>query len=172
MDKEMWKVIPNTNDMYYVSSFGRVYSKKTNKLRKLYSDNKGYLQVDYVNVQGKRITRKVHRLVAELFVPGQSPSLVVNHKDGVKTNNLVDNLEWVTPQQNTIHMLVNNLKTKFPNNLPNKAQKVLCVELGVIYNSLQDASKTLGIHQSNITKVCQGTRKTAGGYTWQYIKED
>ena len=143
MHNEIWQPIPNTNSMYYISSLGRVYSKHT---------------------------KKIHRLVAELFITRHSENLIVNHIDGNKTNNHVSNLEWVTYKENTQHMLNNNLKKSFPNNLPNKEKPVLCVELNKEFNSMQEASRVLGIPQSSISKVCRGERKLAGGYTWKYIE--
>lgn len=170
MHNEIWQPIPNTNSMYYISSLGRVYSKHTNNFRKPYKDTKGYLMVDYRNIANRRITKKIHRLVAELFITRHSENLIVNHIDGNKTNNHVSNLEWVTYKENTQHMLNNNLKKSFPNNLPNKEKPVLCVELNKEFNSMQEASRVLGIPQSSISKVCRGERKLAGGYTWKYIE--
>ena len=167
---EIWKQIPDTNNMYYVSSFGRVYSKHTNKLRKLFKHNNGYLLVDYKNVHGKKITKKVHRLVAELFIPKPSDDLIVNHIDGDKTNNHIWNLEWVTHKENTQHMLKYGLKKSFPNNLPHKGKPILCIELDKIFNSMHEASKALSIPQRNISKACHGKRKHAGGYTWKFIQ--
>jgi len=169
MSKEIWKVIPNTNGRYYVSSYGRVYSKQRSKFRKLYPDTKGYLQVDYRDVDGRRITKKVHRLVAELFVNGMQLDLVVNHIDGNKRNNNYTNLEWVTHRYNTQHMLQLNLKKSFPNNLPNKAKPVLCVNTGQVFRSTVHASKVMGVGQSSISRVCHGVRPTVKGYTFRFI---
>ena len=169
---EAWKPIPNTNERYYISSFGRVYSKRNNILRKLNSCTHGYLQFDYNDNDGKRITMKVHRLVAILFVEGRQPNLIVNHIDGNKQNNYHTNLEWVTPKYNTQHMLDNNLKKHFPNNLPNKAKPVLCVETGQVFKSTIEASKKMGIHQPNISKVCNGVQPTTKGYTFRFIEEE
>lgn len=170
INNECWKPIPETNNLLYISTFGRVYSKHTNRFRKPYKDGKGYLMVDYRNTQNKRLCKKVHRLVAELFLYKRSHNLIVNHIDGDKTNNHISNLEWVTHKENTQHMLRHGLKTSFPNNLPHKEQPVLCVELDKVFKSMREASKSVGVPQSNISKVCRGQRKSAGGYTWKYIE--
>lgn len=148
INNECWKPIPETNNLLYISTFGRVYSKHTNRFRKPYKDGKGYLMVDYRNTQNKRLCKEVHRLVAELFLYKRSHNLIVNHIDGDKTNNHISNLEWVT----------------------HKEQPVLCVELDKVFKSMREASKSVGVPQSNISKVCRGQRKSAGGYTWKYIE--
>lgn len=89
-------------DGYYISSWGRVYSDKLNDFLKLNSTEKGYLRADlYKN--GKPVHKKVHRLVAEAFIPNPGKKPQVNHKDGNKQNNSVTNLEWVTNQENSYH---------------------------------------------------------------------
>ena len=169
MLNELWVAIPETNSMMFVSNFGNVYSLYSKNYRKPYPDTKGYLMIDYTDSTNKRITKKIHRLVAELFIHKSNENLIVNHIDGNKQNNHVNNLEWVTHKANTQHMLLHGLKKKFPNNLPHKAKRVLCVELDKVFESMCDASKITGVPQANISKVCRGVRNTAGGYTWKYI---
>lgn len=114
---EKWKTIPDTQKRYEVSNFGRVRSVERmiiystgrkhyhySKYIKLRFDAYGYLMFNIRN-KGKQQCFKVHRLVALLFIPNKYGKKEVNHKDGDKTNNRVDNLEWVTSSENKKHAI-------------------------------------------------------------------
>jgi len=97
---EIWKDLPGYEGLYQVSSLGRVYSLFYNRILKPFRNQKGYLRVD---LRGKkRTTKVVHRLVLEAFT-GPQPKLQVNHINGIKDDNRLENLEWVTNQQNIDH---------------------------------------------------------------------
>lgn len=114
---EIWKEVEGYNGVYLVSNFGRVKSidrvnakgaKVKGKILKSQKNTSGYNQVSLYN--GSRSSRKVHfvhRLVAKAFIDGEKDS--VNHIDGNKDNNNVDNLEWVTKSENTVHAYENGL---------------------------------------------------------------
>jgi len=97
--------------IYSITSDGEVfsYAKGTKYKRKLVPDKNGYLTVNF-NVLGKVSCKKIHRLVAEHFIPNPEKKNQVNHKNGVKTDNTLGNLEWVTNTENIKHMWENNLK--------------------------------------------------------------
>lgn len=101
MSLEIFKTIPGFPD-YEVSTWGRVFSKKTGRFLKQEEHYKGYLRVDLFDVHGERKHFKVHRLVAEAFIPNPLGKDQINHKDGNNTNNSVTNLEWVTCQENML----------------------------------------------------------------------
>lgn len=101
LNNEIWRAIPNTNNMYFVSNYGRVKTLKWGKERvlKQCKTRKGYLYVSIYYTTGQK-TPKVHRLVAQQFIPNPNGYLEVNHKDEIKTNNHVSNLEWCNRQYN------------------------------------------------------------------------
>lgn len=122
--KEIWKPIKDFEGKYEVSNFGRVrsldhvrktgsfgkYIQKGKLLKQYYKDkNSKYLRVS-LSSNGIVSKKKVHRLVAETFLPMVDGKTLVNHKDGNKQNNCADNLEWVNHSENLIHAYNNNLR--------------------------------------------------------------
>lgn len=108
---EIWKDIKGYEGLYQVSNLGRLKSYQRVKAGKLVSLQKtkdGYLQTDLYKDKVRKAVR-IHRLVAEAFIPNPDGKLEVNHKNGNKENNEVDNLEWSTKQENIDHAHDNNL---------------------------------------------------------------
>ena len=112
--EEIWKPIEGTDGGYEVSNLGRVRSMKmyrgaTGRIMPHTKQHHGYHAVMF-HINGKAQCRKVHRLVAEAFIPNPDKLTDVNHKDGNKDNNQVSNLEWVTHQVNVQHSFDTGLK--------------------------------------------------------------
>ena len=106
--EEIWKDIPGYENKYRISNLGRVYSSCSNKILYQWKMRNGYYSVG-LSEHGKVHTTLVHRLVAEAFLPNPDKLPCVNHIDGDKTNNNVDNLEWCTSKENNQHAYKNNL---------------------------------------------------------------
>ena len=112
---EEWKNVIGYEGLYEVSNIGNVRNVKRNTLLRL-SKNQGYIQV-WLYKNGIRAGLKVHRLVAEAFLPNPDNLPQVNHKDEDKTNNRVENLEWCTAKYNTNygHRTENAINTRVKN---------------------------------------------------------
>lgn len=104
---EVWKDVVSFEGRYLVSNLGRVFSKITKKVLKQNLHPNGYftLATKIGGRKGKAVCFKVHRLVALAFLPNIENKPFVNHIDGVKTNNNVNNLEWCTAKENTDHAI-------------------------------------------------------------------
>ena len=109
--EEIWKDVSKWESLYQVSNFGRVKSKRTNKILKPFLVRNGYHTVSLCN-NGYQQNVLVHRLVCIAFIGDQDRLDCVNHKDGVKTNNHVSNLEWSTYTQNNRHAVETGLKNQ------------------------------------------------------------
>lgn len=107
---EQWKDVSEA-PRYRISNLGRIYSKITNDYKKPVKDKKGYMRVQ-VYVDGKPLTKKLHRLVAQHFIDNPRNLPQVNHINCDKTDNRVDNLEWCTNEQNMAHAKANNVHAK------------------------------------------------------------
>ncbi len=104
---EVWKDVVGYEQRYQVSNLGRVYSKITKKILKQNLHTNGYFTIatKIGGRNGKDVCFRVHRLVATAFLPKIENKPLVNHIDGVKTNNNVNNLEWCTAKENTDHAI-------------------------------------------------------------------
>lgn len=183
-DIEEWRDIAGFEGCYQVSNYGKVKSLtrvitirlpngtiytrlSRGRVLRQKKDKDGYLMVGL----GKSATRKVHRLVAEAFIPNLNQSPVINHKDENKANNFVGNLEWCTIEYN------NNYGTCRDKSA--KAHRKAVLQLDRLerviswYGSLIEAEQVLGINGAStmISRCCKGKIKQAYGYKWKYDKD-
>ena len=171
--------------LYQVSNLGKI--KRLSKPKKNYDINDkefkriripekivkpqlsqyGYYRIGLTK-NFKRTHHSVHRLVAKAFIPNPDNLPEVNHKDENKLNNNVDNLEWCTSEYNA------NYGTRNKRTGKRQMKPIKCIETGIIYKSLTEASKLTGLSMGNISSVCNHRKwfKTAGGYHWEYIKPE
>jgi hypothetical protein len=149
---EQWKQISGYD--YEVSSYGNVRNMKTGKLKQQHEVNGGYLRVGlYKN--GKLKNFRVHRLVANAFIPNPHGYSDVDHIDRNRQNNHVSNLRWLSHKNNVTES--------------DRPKKVRCIETNTIYESIKQASEETGCKMSNISKCCKGERKTTGKLHWEYV---
>jgi hypothetical protein len=150
---EHWKTIEGF-DKYQISSYGNV-KNKVGKLLGERIDSNGY---NRVRLYGNEIKNKlVHRLVADAFIPNQKNKKQINHKDGDKLNNNIDNLEWVTHSENQIHRY---------NELKKGIKGIKLIKDGIIYEfeSLANASRELNLDAGNLSRLNNNKRNHYKGY--------
>lgn len=156
---------------YFINEKGIVWSEKSKKIRKTSIDKYGYEYLTITDNGTKKFM--VHRLVAQYFIPKPKDKNCVNHKDGNKLNNSVENLEWCTIKENNLHAY-KVLGKKACGGV--KPTKVISVSINTNevkeYNSQREAARITGVDQSRIYLCCNNKAKTAGGYIWKYKKEE
>lgn len=168
MENEIWKDVVGYDGLYQVSNLGRVksvgsYYHKEIILKEQFF-KQGYSKTTLYK-KGKPKSFKTHRLVALAFIHNPENKPQINHKDGNKSNNCVDNLEWVSAKENMQHALKTGLRT-----FESICKPVKQIKNNVVvatYVSKNDAQRKTGIN--NIEKVLKGKLKTAGGFYWEYL---
>lgn len=153
-------------DIYDITRDGKCINKKTGYIKKTFISKNGYERVSLWN-NGKHKNYSIHRLIAEKYIDNPNNYKEVNHKDGNKLNNYVENLEWCDASYNMKHAYKNNL-IKVNNTKVKQYTKNM--ELVKEWDSITEVESKLGINHANIIVVCnQNTnRKYAGGYIWRY----
>lgn len=143
-------------DHYYVSDEGYVYSKSKRLAPRINKD--GYNNV-FLYKDGKGKNYRVHRLVAQAFIPNPKNLPEVNHKDHDTTNNRVENLEWCDRTYNNRYSKAKKVK-----------QLTLDGQLIKIWECTRDVERISKIAHSAVSSCCNGKLKTAGGYKWEYVE--
>lgn len=154
---EMWKDIPDYEGLYQVSNLGNIKSLIKNKILKPYINKKnGYSYIGLHKNKKIKVIR-IHRLVAIVFMPNPNNFPVINHKNKIRTDNNIDNLEWCSQKYNVTYSL---------------AKKILQYDLNNVFlkewDSAMEIQRNLKINNSNIIACCRSKRKTAGGFKWKY----
>lgn len=163
---ESWERHPDIEKIE-VSSFGRVRSVKGHCYKNRLV-NSGYLQVEF-RVNGKRVHKYVHRLVAEAFIPNSNNLPQVNHKDNDRTNNNVSNLERCTISYNAKYREKFGISSTESQGHPLFAINLSTLEV-LRFRSQHEASRVLGFSQGNIGSVIRGKIKQTCGF-W-FVKDD
>lgn len=166
---EQWKqiIIDGEKWNYEVSNCGNVRNSQGLVLKPRLTKN-GYLQVG-INKNGKRKVVYVHRLVAIAFIPNPNELPEVNHMSEVKTDNSVENLEWISHVDNMNHGTLQERQKK--SNLGKHDKPVYYVENGVavVYPSVK-ATELDGYDKSCVGGCCRGERSHHKGKKWRYVK--
>ena len=176
----MMKEIKYLRD-YFVTNTGQVFSKRRGGLKELRQSKtcKGYKTVMTMNNNGGYSPKLVHRLVASAYLlnPKQKPQ--VNHKDGNKTNNNIDNLEWATQSENLKHdfRVLGRIPSKpWLGKKGKLAPRTIRVgaftkmgNLFKIFDTLQEGADFIGVTQCAVSNCLHGRANTSGGYIWRKV---
>lgn len=178
--KEEWRRVLGYEDFYQVSNKGRVRNQR-GKVLKHIINSRGYCSV---SLSGKKPRRghMVHRLVGYAFISNPENKPFINHKNGIKTDNRLENLEWVTASENVKHAFANNLMK------PNRAMlgrsgKLSPIKKEVIqydtamneiarFYSLEEAARQTKTDPSRISLVCNGCALTTNRFVWRFVENN
>lgn len=172
--KEIWKDIVDYEGLYQISNLGRVKSLNyrhtgREKMLKLSVNNKGYIIVKlWKNRKFKSF--RLHRLVAQAFIPNPNNLPFINHKSEIKTQNNVENLEWCDAKYNinygTRKERVAEKTTNGKCSKPVLQIDQLTDTIIAEFPSTREVQRQLGL--THISECCKGNRKTCGGFKWKY----
>lgn len=202
-DKEEWREIKGFDGVYFVSNYGRVKSidrvGRNNhfypgRILKPKTDKNGYKIVNLYNDFG-HIDKKIHRLVAEAFIPNPSNYPLINHKNEKPEDNYYLNLEWCTPKYNSNYGTRNKRISEAQKKVPREymqgdknyfhthiykrkdhpfARKVNQYDLDgnliAVFYCMEDAAEAVGCSPSAISMACRGLRDKIKGFKWSYVE--
>ena len=153
-------------DCYIIKSDGSIINTDTDKILKPSFDKDGYLTYRIMTSNNNRRHIRTHRVLAEWLIPNPNNLPIVRHLNDNKLDCRIENLAWGDGSDNTQDMIRNG------NHKSVNSRSTKCIETGRVYKSATEASKNISIDRSCIIRCCNGKQKTAGGYHWEYVKED
>lgn len=174
---DKWEEIQGFEGLYKISNTGKVYSSKIKSIMRTYINNNGYecIQLTKDRVRSHYL---IHRLVAIAFCKGYGQGLVVNHKDGNRTNNNSYNLEWCTTKENILDMknrgTMNYTKAQEVAKVKNQKPVKLITPNGeeFIYPSIKIACEIHELSSCKGSMVANGIRKHTKGHRLEFIMDD
>lgn len=148
--------------LYTIDIFGNVTRVKDNKEMSQQINKFGYANVSLCK-DGKQKQHKVHRLIAQAFIPNPQNKEQVNHIDGDKRNNVVWNLEWCTPKENVHHAINTKLRSEQP---------IMIVETGEVFRNPYVCADAIGGNAQDIYRCLRGKTKTHKGFHYKETKDE
>ncbi len=166
-DKMEWKTVVECNK-YEVNYFGDIRHKVRKQILKGRPNKNGYLYVQFV-INGKRKNFAIHRIVANAFIPNPNHKPEVNHKDSNKSNNKIENLEWVNSSENKKHSYNYGFRKTHQQSKPVRqfTKDGLFIKE---WQSISDAAQSLNCTVGAISNCALGRTKTSMGYVWKFVE--
>lgn len=163
----MMKDVQGFEDLYSVSEDGRVFSKIKNRFLSNVSRCGLYVSIKMCR-NGKQYPTRIHRIVAEAFISNPHGYKDVNHKNGIKTDNRVENLEWTSRSENIKHSYRILKRKKSQGNTHPKSKMVLDLEMGIFYDCAREAATAKGIDKNALlnniaNRKCRNLQKPKFG---------
>lgn len=170
--EEIWASINGSGNRYEISNRGRIaiLLKKGRVYKKLFLSQHGYLTTS-LRINSKLKNFLVHRLVAEYFIPNPENKRQVNHKNGIKTDNNIENLEWVTPSENIQHAYDKGLIVKkgVRNERHSMSKRVVMLDQNGNYlNTFPSIGELTRLGYRHVSEICNGKRKMEKGKRFQF----
>lgn len=174
----------NFVDRYVVTSCGKVYDKKLGRFLPQQVNRDGYCKITLRSEDGSRKTFSVHRLVCWKYLKNPEDKETVNHKNGIKADNLSTNLEWATRSEQVKHAwdngLIKDMESRVKAVREANSKPVRCIETGEVFLSLTAAADKYNIHKSNISAACRsvsgyrsaGKLENGTKLTWRFENDN
>ena len=174
--QEIWKKVVGFEGLYEVSLFGKVRSIKRNGtnggILKEFTNKIGY-KIVVLSKNNIQKTILCHRIIAQAFIENPDNKPTVNHKNGIKNDNRIENLEWATYLENNVHAISSKLRIAPRGKMHSQSKAVIQYSLGgeIIKNwegGLSDVFRELGFHRSNIYSHIKFNTKQSYGFIWKF----
>ena len=174
----IWKNLKGFEDKYKISSKGEIINKKDNKKINTRISKDGYIRVT-LYYKNKSYIKSIHRLVAETFIEKKTTTsnLEVNHIDGNKLNNNINNLEWITHKENIEHAWKKNLfesvrkaSKRYGKDNPNakRVYQIKDKKVVEVFDTIKEAAIKTKTNKTSIGKCCNKKRNKANGFEWSF----
>jgi len=153
--------------LYETSSAGRLFSLRLNRFLRPKPTKYGYIRVDITDSVGIEKSIPLHRLVALSFIDNPENKKFINHKNGIKTDNRVENLEWCTILENTVHAFKNGLRSGIKGEDSNlcKLTKAQVLEIRSLYPTIKSYKKLSVIYSTSVSNIYHIIKRN----TWNHI---